>query len=260
MLHKTRIANLPPSKLLQSEYGDIYKVSLEYSGETVTELRVKYFDTLPPCSSICVLKTGFLFAAAEFGNHSLYQFAVRCAAVVVQAIFVAGSAGGGHYCARLAHVHLCIRMRCPSTSPMVLWRVFLPFRCGRPLSCFFFLPLSRQSARRPLTCRGASSAGMSSGTFRCPWLQGIGDEEDVESTSATTVATDEGYQPVFFEPRPLKNLAPIDEMESLSPIMDMKVRVSAPSRRQGFPISKYRAFCIGLMLHCHSKFHDKDAV
>ncbi len=62
---------------MQSEYGDIYKVSLTYSEKTVSEVKVKYFDTLPPCISICVLKTGFLFAASEFGNHALYQFAVR---------------------------------------------------------------------------------------------------------------------------------------------------------------------------------------
>ena len=61
----------------QSEYGDVYKVSLTYREKTVTEVKVKYFDTLPPCISICVLKTGFLFAASEFGNHALYQFAVR---------------------------------------------------------------------------------------------------------------------------------------------------------------------------------------
>ena len=64
------------SCLPQSEYGDIYKVSLTYSEKTVSEVKVKYFDTLPPCISICVLKTGFLFAASEFGNHALYQFAV----------------------------------------------------------------------------------------------------------------------------------------------------------------------------------------
>ena len=62
--------------LLQSEYGDLYKITLAYDGDTVTELRVKYFDTIPPCTSICVLKTGFLFAASEFGNHALYQFLV----------------------------------------------------------------------------------------------------------------------------------------------------------------------------------------
>jgi splicing factor 3B subunit 3 len=43
----------------------------------VRELKVKYFDTIPPCTSLAVLKTGFLFAASEFGNHGLYQFIVR---------------------------------------------------------------------------------------------------------------------------------------------------------------------------------------
>lgn len=61
---------------MQSEYGDIYKVTMSYEGETVKELKVKYFDTIPPCIAICVLKTGFLFAASEFGNHALYQFLV----------------------------------------------------------------------------------------------------------------------------------------------------------------------------------------
>jgi len=43
--------------------------------ETVSEVKIKYFDTIPPCVSVCVLKKGFLFAASEFGNHALYQFA-----------------------------------------------------------------------------------------------------------------------------------------------------------------------------------------
>lgn len=67
----------PPLCPAQSEYGDVYKVTLEYEDERVTELKIKYFDTIPPCTSICVLKTGFLFAASEFGNHALYQFQVR---------------------------------------------------------------------------------------------------------------------------------------------------------------------------------------
>jgi splicing factor 3B subunit 3 len=62
----------------QSEYGDIYKCTLEYKTagdvEMVTELKLKYFDTLPTCAALCVLKTGFLFAGSEFGNHALYQF------------------------------------------------------------------------------------------------------------------------------------------------------------------------------------------
>ena len=68
---------LTPAVCFQSEYGDIYRVTLKYEGETVNEVVVKYFDTLPPCASLCVLKTGFLFAASEFGNHALYQFTVR---------------------------------------------------------------------------------------------------------------------------------------------------------------------------------------
>jgi splicing factor 3B subunit 3 len=114
--------------LLQTEYGDIFKVTLDYDkDDQVTELKIKYFDTIPVTSAMCVLKSGFLFAASEFGNHSLYQF------------------------------------------------------------------------------------------------QGIGDEPEVESSSSTLMETDEGFQPVFFQPRKLKNLVQIDEIESLMPIMDMKV-------------------------------------
>ena len=64
---------------MQSEYGDLYKVTVAtdtVDKGRVVELKVKYFDTIPPCSSICVLRTGFLFAASEFGNHALYQFQV----------------------------------------------------------------------------------------------------------------------------------------------------------------------------------------
>ena len=64
---------------MQSEYGDLYKVTVAtdtVDKGRVVELKVKYFDTVPPCSSICVLRTGFLFAASEFGNHALYQFQV----------------------------------------------------------------------------------------------------------------------------------------------------------------------------------------
>lgn len=35
----------------------------------VTEIRLKYFDTVPVAAAMCVLKTGFLFVASEFGNQ-----------------------------------------------------------------------------------------------------------------------------------------------------------------------------------------------
>ncbi|KAJ6801697.1 splicing factor 3B subunit 3-like [Iris pallida] len=113
--------------LLQTEYGDIFKVTLEHEGDRISELKIKYFDTIPVTSAMCVLKTGFLFAASEFGNHALYQF------------------------------------------------------------------------------------------------QAIGDGEDVEASSLTLMETEEGFQPVFFQPRGLKNLVRIDHIESLMPIMDMRI-------------------------------------
>lgn len=113
--------------LLQTEYGDIFKVTLEHNNDRVSELKIKYFDTIPVTASMCVLKSGFLFAASEFGNHALYQF------------------------------------------------------------------------------------------------KSIGDEDDVEASSATLMETEEGFPPVFFQPRRLKNLVRIDQVESLMPIMDMKV-------------------------------------
>ncbi|KAG4908664.1 hypothetical protein AAZX31_20G225900 [Glycine max] len=113
--------------LLQTEYGDIFKVTLEHNNDRVSELKIKYFDTIPVTASMCVLKSGFLFAASEFGNHALYQF------------------------------------------------------------------------------------------------KSIGDEDDVEASSATLMETEQGFQPVFFQPRRLKNLVRIDQVESLMPIMDMKV-------------------------------------
>ena len=62
--------------LVQTEQGDVFKVSLEADGDIVTEMRIKYFDTLPVANSICILKTGFLFVASEFGNQFSYFLAL----------------------------------------------------------------------------------------------------------------------------------------------------------------------------------------
>ncbi|TFY79904.1 hypothetical protein EWM64_g4112 [Hericium alpestre] len=60
--------------LLQSEEGDLFKVTIDHEDEEVKAVKIKYFDTVPVASSLCILKSGFLFVAAEFGNHQLYQF------------------------------------------------------------------------------------------------------------------------------------------------------------------------------------------
>lgn len=66
--------------LLQTEDGDIFKVTLdmlEENGKLTEEvkcIKVKYFDTIPVANSLCILKSGFLFAASQSGNHQFYQF------------------------------------------------------------------------------------------------------------------------------------------------------------------------------------------
>jgi hypothetical protein len=196
-------AAVPP---LQSEYGDIYKATLVYEGETVSELRVKYFDTLPPCTSLAVLKTGFLFTASETGNHALYQFVVRGAGRCRQAVLPACgsrivdigsrqllssqrrscSAGvlsaSSPCCQALGG---CLQAQFPA-SCIVL--------CARLMHCLPSLPTTAA-------------------------LQGTGeDEDDVEASSASLVQSEEGYAPVFFSPRPLKNLVLVDEVPSLMPL------------------------------------------
>lgn len=68
--------------------------------------------------------------------------------------------------------------------------------------------------------------------LQCPLLllvpfQGIGEDDDeaVEASSLSLTETEEGFQPVFFDPRPLRNLRMVDEIESLSPITDFKVHI-----------------------------------
>ncbi|EJT72599.1 pre-mRNA-splicing factor RSE1 [Gaeumannomyces tritici R3-111a-1] len=67
--------------LLQTEDGDLFKVTIDMledaEGNTTGEvqrLKIKYFDTIPVSSNLCILKSGFLFVASEFGNHHFYQF------------------------------------------------------------------------------------------------------------------------------------------------------------------------------------------
>lgn len=55
--------------LVQSELGDLYRVSLDFDDDVVTNVRVKYFDTIPVANSLCITRNGFLFAASEFGNQ-----------------------------------------------------------------------------------------------------------------------------------------------------------------------------------------------
>lgn len=75
--------------LLQNQFGDLFKVTLDYTTtqETkydvigndvgpgmVTSIRIRYFDTIPICTSLLILKSGFLYADCEQGDQYIYQF------------------------------------------------------------------------------------------------------------------------------------------------------------------------------------------
>ncbi|EQC32637.1 hypothetical protein SDRG_09613 [Saprolegnia diclina VS20] len=60
--------------IVQSELGDLYKVTLTYNGSEVSTVKIKFFDTLPTANALCITKTGFLFSASEFATHYLCQF------------------------------------------------------------------------------------------------------------------------------------------------------------------------------------------
>ncbi|KAK9453837.1 CPSF A subunit region-domain-containing protein [Dipodascopsis uninucleata] len=60
--------------LLQSDEGDLFKVTIDYDVVSVHGVKIKYFDTVPVAKSLNILKSGFLFVAAEGGQHMFYQF------------------------------------------------------------------------------------------------------------------------------------------------------------------------------------------
>ncbi|PWN37092.1 putative splicing factor 3B subunit 3 [Meira miltonrushii] len=60
--------------LLQNENGDLFKVTIDHEGEEMQSLKIKYFDTVPLATNLCILRAGFLYVAAESGNSSLYSF------------------------------------------------------------------------------------------------------------------------------------------------------------------------------------------
>ena len=81
--------------LLQSEIGDLYKATLVIDPndpKVVQNLIITVFDSIQPANSLCITKSGFLFVASEFGNHSFFQFmeddpnAVRSESILDEAI------------------------------------------------------------------------------------------------------------------------------------------------------------------------------
>ena len=60
--------------LLLNEQGDLFRVSVDWNETEVSRLRIRYFDSIGPCTSLAVFRQGFLFAGTETAlHHTLYQ-------------------------------------------------------------------------------------------------------------------------------------------------------------------------------------------
>lgn len=71
-LHKSRSGFFA---LAQSERGDLYRIEVVLdSARAVTDLIVRYFDSIEPASHLTITRSGLLFAASDSGDHHLYQF------------------------------------------------------------------------------------------------------------------------------------------------------------------------------------------
>ncbi|KAL1861595.1 hypothetical protein VTK73DRAFT_7003 [Phialemonium thermophilum] len=81
VMHKLKNSAYAFFFLLQTEDGDLFKVTFDMAEDgkgnltgDIRRIKIKYFDTVPVASSLCILKSGFLFVASQFGNHHFYQF------------------------------------------------------------------------------------------------------------------------------------------------------------------------------------------
>ncbi|KAK6455781.1 CPSF A subunit region-domain-containing protein [Scheffersomyces xylosifermentans] len=62
--------------LLQSSLGDLFKLTVDYNSdkELIDDIKISYFDTIPVCISINILKSGFLFGNVLNNDKLYYQF------------------------------------------------------------------------------------------------------------------------------------------------------------------------------------------
>ena len=76
--------------LVQTEQGDIFKIQLETDGDMVTEIKLKYFDTVPVATTMNVLKTGMYFdmlsMICNFDTH--FTFLVIMSKCEIEFVFL----------------------------------------------------------------------------------------------------------------------------------------------------------------------------
>nr|GEW00425.1 hypothetical protein [Tanacetum cinerariifolium] len=93
---------------------------------------------------------------------------------------------------------------------------------GHPDVCAYFDTVPTASAMCVMKSDGFLFAASEFGNHAVYQFRAIGIDPDVESSSTTSMEADEGFQPILFKPRGLKNVVRIDPFESLMPIMGMK--------------------------------------
>ncbi|KAL5455420.1 hypothetical protein PMIN06_004506 [Paraphaeosphaeria minitans] len=59
--------------LLQTDDGDVFKLNITHDNGAVEKIKIKYFDTLPIATSICILRAGFVYLACESGDRTIYE-------------------------------------------------------------------------------------------------------------------------------------------------------------------------------------------
>ena len=59
--------------LLQTDDGDVFKLNIAHDNGVVEKIKIKYFETLPIATSICIMRTGFVYLACESGNPLIYE-------------------------------------------------------------------------------------------------------------------------------------------------------------------------------------------
>ena len=61
--------------MLQTELGDLFKLWFEYNKDgTIALINIMYFDSIPVANSLCILKTGYILATYDTGNHQFFKF------------------------------------------------------------------------------------------------------------------------------------------------------------------------------------------
>lgn len=95
--------------LLQTTAGDLLRV-----GVSDGALQVGYFDTVAPASTLCVLRSGYLFVGSEFGSHQLHHF---------QSLGEAPTGVAEEYSVSATPTYLRLVDELPSVSPVLDMKV-----------------------------------------------------------------------------------------------------------------------------------------